>query len=151
MTPQELKAKSHKSITCPQSGQEFEIRMLTFIEFNEANISAVLGTAMFSDKVEGELQKSIHGKAQDSKLRLDGLRLILDRGIVAPKIVFAEEKGETVPDGAIDARWIATDLPYIVDQILLWSGLSTEETKSAEELAAEALAKNAPSPALSTT
>lgn len=122
MNAEELKARSRKTITAPESGMDFSIRKLSSIELSEVQLKAILASGYADVQASEAAGNQLAMTAITSRMMLEGVRHIA--GTVTPKIVFAEEKGEPVPVGLIDASWITADLDWIAEQVLSFSGLS---------------------------
>ena len=111
----------------------------------QANLEGILSLSNESLSSKPELE-SLRAKAIDDKLKVDGFRYLVTRGVVSPTIGFYEEKGETVPENHIDARWLSLDLDFIAAEIAGFSAASPEERQIVEDLA-----KNDPAPLVSTS
>jgi hypothetical protein len=138
MTPQELKDRSHKSITAPVTGADFQIRRLTFLEITEARFNGILGDTKSEEPQKAEpnfdsFLTAARAAAMGERMESESVRHILKHGVVSPKVVFAEQAGEPVPDDAVDVRWIAEDLKWLVNQILAFSGLTEKESAKVKE------------------
>lgn len=146
MNAEELKAASLKTVKGPVSGLEVTIRKLTFFEVTEANIVGLL--SIDHPDLKKPLNENQNGPTleqfvTEQRVKLIGLRTVLERGFIEPKICFNAEKGEPVPDGYVDATWIAEDLEYFAEQISLHSGVRNPEA----EAKIDVLIKNGLSPA----
>lgn len=143
MTPRELREKNkRKTITTPVNKVELRIRRLGIYELETANLNYILSIESLrtAPGKPTENEKTLGEIANDKLIQQSSLRYILST--TEPKIGFWEEQREEVPDGAIDASWIADDLGYIADQIIEFTGFTPENTAKVE-----GISKNENSPA----
>lgn len=114
---------------------EFSIRKLSFIELTQVRLNAIIasGQGDIRPGSADDEKKTLAMIAVANRMQLDVVRYAV--GTVTPKIVFAEEHGEPVPDGLIDASWIAGDLDWITEEVLSFSGFNDETSKRVEDLA----------------
>lgn len=141
MSIQKLKEASRKEITSPLTEEAYIIRKLSSYELTQANLSAILNCSELKDmKDSKEKPEGLAAIAAGNQLELAAQRKVLEDGVVSPKIFFGDE--EKTPDGSAHVRWLGSDVTFLTESILQFSGLDND---TQEKVAA--LLKNAHSSA----
>ena len=146
MSPEEIRKlaeSSEKTITTPVHKATFRIRKLGVHELQAAKAGYVLGLPEQSKMVPGgTVRINAAGEIEDTRTlaeraltdlaALEGMRAML--ATTDPAIVFCKEKRQAVPEGSVDASWIAKDIDWIAEQIVEFSGFNPVDEKAVEDL-----------------
>ena len=131
-TLQRLRENSRLDIVLPKSGLTMTIRKLTHIELNGAQMAGILPAAD-SPTPQPNLSP-VNAAILGHQMAMNMARYVLLHGVVMPRVVFQEESEADVPEDCCDARWIAEDSQYLVEQVLRLSGFSEATQEEVKEV-----------------
>lgn len=125
---EEIKQRSQKEVTSPETGITYRIRKLSQIEYSRAGISGFMPVASKPRPMNAEELKESFKQVD---VYLNSLQYQLEHGVVQPKLFFGPES-ET-PEDSVHSSCIAGDEVWLGGQILEFTGLNEKNRQDLED------------------